>query len=286
MLEYLDSSFDLSDAESVSVLDEVSLWSAPFGMMLLDHISIKPRMTVLDIGFGTGFPLIELAQRLGNSSIVYGIDPWQEAIDRAKCKRDKYNVQNIRLIEGNAEGISFADNTFDLIVSNVGINNFENPGAVLKECFRVCKTGGQIALTTNPVGHMREFYEVYETTLHKLQLSQYLPDLAKQRDHRLSLEAIGQLLQRAGFRLTSTHQRKFMMRFVDGAAFFNHALIRVGFIEGWKKIIPQQEQVKVFTTLEKTLNNIAHQEGEFHVTVPCLYIEATKMKSSKSYYKN
>ena len=45
-------------------------------------------MTVLDVGFGTGFPLLELAQRLGKSATIYGIDPWEAAHERTHLKMD------------------------------------------------------------------------------------------------------------------------------------------------------------------------------------------------------
>ena len=55
----------------LSAQDDLPLWSAPFGLMLLDHIHLKPKIEALDVGFGSGFPLLELAQRLGDSSTVF-----------------------------------------------------------------------------------------------------------------------------------------------------------------------------------------------------------------------
>lgn len=275
-MSYLENSFDLKDPRVISILDELPLWSAPFGLMLLDHITIKPNMTVLDVGFGVGFPLLELAQRLGNSCTIYGIDPWKEASARVEEKIRLLNIKNVHLIEGDAGAMDFPDNTFDLIVSNTGINNFVYPGQVLAECWRVAKTGSHIALTTNPVGHMREFYQAYEETLMALGLEQLLEAMSAQRDHRLSIKAIGNLLQGAGFRLTATHSQTVVMRFVDGTAFFNHSLIRMGFLEGWKNILPPQQVVPVFTALEERLNSIAHEMSELRMTIPVVYIEAEK----------
>ena len=68
----------INNPEVVSALDELSLWSAPFGLKLLDSVLYKKNMNVLDIGFGTGFPLTELAMRLGKTSRIYGVDPWNE----------------------------------------------------------------------------------------------------------------------------------------------------------------------------------------------------------------
>ncbi len=65
MKKYLSNDFDLR--EYVIVADECSIWSAPFGLKLLDYIDYKQNISALDIGFGTGFPLTEIALRLGDS---------------------------------------------------------------------------------------------------------------------------------------------------------------------------------------------------------------------------
>ena len=91
------SNFDLNDKDTVSIIDELPLWSAPFGLKLLDAIKLRPNITALDIGFGLGFPLLEVAQRLGNSSKVYGIDPWKAAIERTQTKINILGLTNIEL---------------------------------------------------------------------------------------------------------------------------------------------------------------------------------------------
>src|SRR3990172_10554394 len=94
MTKFRKFTFNLDDKDTVSVIDELPLWSAPFGLRLLDTIKLKPRINALDIGCGLGFPLIEVAQRLGTSSKIFGIDPWQRAIERAQLKIKKYDIEN------------------------------------------------------------------------------------------------------------------------------------------------------------------------------------------------
>jgi precorrin-6B methylase 2 len=60
--------------------DELPPWSAPFGQVILDRVPLRRGQTVLDIGAGTGFLTIELAQRGGNDSRVIAVDPWAEAM--------------------------------------------------------------------------------------------------------------------------------------------------------------------------------------------------------------
>jgi len=276
MTEYLNNRFNLDDPATVAVLDDLPLWSAPFGLMLLEHVKLKPRMTVLDIGFGSGFPLLELAQRLGDSSTVYGIDPWAAVHQRVKQKIKIFDIKNVKLVEGDAAAMDFEDNTFDLIVSNTGVNNFEDVPAVFRECYRVAKPGATIALTTNPKGHMVEFYEILKETIHQLDMDHLTDKLDAHIDHRHTSETIFNLLHESGFAVSAVLPRSFTMSFATGSAFLNHSLIRIGFMDAWKALFPAEELNRVFTTLEENLNAAAEEQMGFNVTIPICYIEGMR----------
>lgn len=118
--------FDPEDDDAVSALDELPLWAAPFGLLLLDLVRLRPGLAVLDVGFGTGFPILELAMRLGPSSSVHGLDAWPAAHRRTRFKLAQAGLGNVTLHEGAAEEMPFADRSFDVVVSNNGYNNVED----------------------------------------------------------------------------------------------------------------------------------------------------------------
>src|SRR5436190_15806042 len=127
--EYLSYKFE--DTPSfVATFDDLPLWSAPFGLFLLKHLELKKGITAIDVGSGAGFPLLELASRLGDSCKVYGVDPWKNANERTKQKILNYGMKNVEVLECSAEKVPLEDGSTDLIVSNLGINNFENPELV------------------------------------------------------------------------------------------------------------------------------------------------------------
>ncbi len=165
MTHYLKTEWDYNSKTLVEVFDELPLWSAPFGLKLLDGINYQRGMQVVDIGFGAGFPLIEIAMRLGKDSKVYGIDPWEAAIHRAEKKIDFYGVKNIEIIQGVAGNIPLNEHSIDLIVSNNGLNNVADLDEALSECSRIMKTGGQFIQTMNLNDTMVEFYSVMEKVL-------------------------------------------------------------------------------------------------------------------------
>ncbi len=270
MTEYLDSSIDFNDVRLVEAYDELPLWSASFGLMMLEHVPMREKMTVLDVGCGTGFPLLELAGRLGPSSRLYGIDPWRPALERARRKAVAYGLKNVEIIEGDAASMSFDGDFFDLIVSNLGINNFADPDTVLHECFRVLRPGGTIAITSNYSGHMQEFYDVFASTLRELELDELIPALRDHVAHRSDPQAIAARMEDAGFRVTDVETKNFRTRFASGSALFRHYFIRLGFLPAWRDIVPERDRVRVFQKLESAL------AGEVALTIPCVYIAALK----------
>lgn len=275
MTDYLNYRFP-DTPSSVNTFDELPLWSAPFGLLLLKYLELKPGITLLDIGSGAGFPLLELAGRLGRSSQCIGIDTWINANERARQKAFNYGLGNVKIIDGSAEVLPFEKDTVDLIVSNLGINNFSNPNKVFKECHRVLKTGGKLAITTNLNGHWQEFYRVFEETLVQIGRQDLVLKLKDHEEHRGSVSSISEMYTANGFTIARHFEDTFTMPFLDGTALLNHYFVKLGWLESWKEMIPAELQVSFFDKLEDNLNNFAIANKGLSLSVPMAYIEGQK----------
>jgi ubiquinone/menaquinone biosynthesis C-methylase UbiE len=273
--KYLSNDFDL--ARYADVADECSVWSAPFGLKLLEFIDYKPDISVLDIGFGTGFPLTEIALRLGESSTVFGIDPWTDAIVRAKKKIEYYRLSNIRILEGFAESIPLDDNSIDLIVSNNGINNVNDINQVLSECSRIIRSGGQFIQTMNLDKSMFEFYEELERVLSDLQMKKEI-ELMRQHiyNKRRPLDEMISIVKKHGFLIRSVEHDQFDYKFSNGTAMLNHYFIRLAFMDSWIRILPENKLEQVFDAVEKRLNEQSKKMGSFKLSIPFVLIDAVK----------
>jgi ubiquinone/menaquinone biosynthesis C-methylase UbiE len=280
MTDYLNHKNDFDSPDIASLVDELSFWSSRFGSMLFDQIEIRKSVNILDVGCATGFPLFELAHVFGDSSHVTGIDIWQHALDRARFKLKTYGLQNVTVIEADGAHQPFPDSEFDLITSNLGINNWADPLGVLNECFRVAKPDATILLTTNVVGHYKEFYEVFRNTLVEMNKSECVARLSAQEEHRGTRESHCAVLEKAGWVVVKIVENSFEMRFADGNALFNHSLTKLGFLDGWKSVVERMEQTKVFTRVEQKLDQIAQHDGELRMTVPMLCIEGINLPAS------
>jgi ubiquinone/menaquinone biosynthesis C-methylase UbiE len=278
MPDYLKTEYDLDDPSIVSIIDECSYWSAPFGMRLLDTVRYKKNLKALDVGFGLGFPLIELAMRLGSSSRIYGVDPWHAGMERARWKTEVAEIQNIELVRGIAEALPFEDSFFDLIVSNNGINNVQDLPKTLAECSRVAKNGAQFVFTFNLEESFIEFYDVYRNVLRTLGLQEYEKNIDAHISHkRPPLAKIKQAAQESGFRVLNVHTDRFDYRFADGTALLNHFFVKLAFLPSWKEIVPPEKAGEVFRSIEDFINRAADSGNGFSMRVPFATVDCEKI---------
>jgi arsenite methyltransferase len=275
MKKYLSNDFDIDGM--VDVLDELPLWSAPFGLKLLDYVNYRQNIAAVDIGFGTGFPLTELALRLGEGSTVYGIDPWGKAIARANKKIEQYRITNIKIIQGEAESIPLDDNSIDLITSNNGINNTGNREKVMAECSRISRKGGQFVQTMNLDKSMVEFYGELERVLSELRLVNEIELMHRHiAQKRPPVEGLLALMEQNGFVVKDVEYDHFNYRFSSGTAMLNHYFIRLAFMGSWIEILPHDRLHEIFDAVESGLNSQAQQAGGIKLGIPFVLINANK----------
>lgn len=235
-------------------------------------------MTVLDIGFGTGFPLIELGQRFGKASRVYGVDIWEEAIVRVREKIKILGLANIEILEEDAADISLDDGQLDLVTSNLGVNNFEEKEKVYAEIHRVLKPGGRLCITTNPTGTFGRLFEIFRSVMNELNLKEETEKLEASIRHRNSEQGIISEILPYGFGLVKSSQDTTNFRFADAEALMDHSLIRIGFREYWEQMIRPDSRQIFFERVLHEIDRAIDSEGEFSLTVPMIYLEFEKGK--------
>lgn len=108
---------------------------------------IMPGDKVLDLGSGSGMDLFIAAHKTGLKGHVIGIDMTPEQLFRSKELSIENNYTNVSFIEGFIEELPFADNEFDVVISNGVINLSPEKKKVFSEISRVLKKGGRMAIS-------------------------------------------------------------------------------------------------------------------------------------------
>jgi arsenite methyltransferase len=254
------------------IYDETSFWSGRFGALLFDHLEIRCGIRGLDVGCGTGFPLIELAHVHGTSSHFTGIDIWVDALERARLKIELHGLTNVDIIESDVASMPFPGAHFDLVISNIGINNFRDARTALQECRRVAKTDARLILTTNVHGHFGALYALLDAILNEFGLGPARDALRREEEHRLSVFTITNLLVDSGFSASRAFEKNFRICFADGSTMLRHSLVK-WFLDGWRQAVGAENEREVFNTLEARLNAAAERDGCVEMAVPMLYLE-------------
>jgi arsenite methyltransferase len=243
------------DPDFAAAIDELPLWSAPFGLALLEAVPLDPVAAVLDIGCGTGFPLLELAHRLGPRARLVGVDPWAAILARARAKCCAQGLGNVLLVRGVAERLPIGDGAVDLVVSNNGLNNAQDLRQALRECARVARRGGRLVFTMNLPETMRGFYDVLEEALASRGLEALRPAVtAHIAARRPPVDEVETAVSAAGFGIDARRFDRFALRFASAAALFSHWLIRVAFLEPWREIVPSADREGVFAEVARRLD--------------------------------
>lgn len=174
----------------------------------------NPPSHLLDIATGTGdFAIAALEV---NPAKITGIDISEGMLESGRKKIiEKKLSDRIELLYGDAENISFPDNTFDAAVVAFGVRNFEDLDKGLKQINRVLKPGSKFIVLefsnpqSFPIKQLYTFYFRYVLPVIGRMVSKdqaaysYLPESVKAfPDGKQFLERLGM----AGF--TETNQKQ------------------------------------------------------------------------------
>ncbi len=113
----------------------------------LEMLQIKKGETILEVGFGTGQCLIQIAERVGERGKTYGIDISSGMLQVAARKIDKAGLSDrVELYLGDALQMPYRSNKFDAVFLSFTLELFDTPEIpkVLDEIKRVLKPGGRL----------------------------------------------------------------------------------------------------------------------------------------------
>jgi demethylmenaquinone methyltransferase/2-methoxy-6-polyprenyl-1,4-benzoquinol methylase len=109
---------------------------------LVDALAPAPGARVLDVATGTGMVAAELLARHGDCTVV-GLDQSAEMLAGARARFA--GDRRVELIEGQAERLPFADESFEALTFTYLLRYVEDPAATLRELARVVKPGGRVS---------------------------------------------------------------------------------------------------------------------------------------------
>lgn len=113
----------------------------------IEYSKAKPGETCVDLGSGRGTDVLRLAEDVGKTGYVYGIDVSDGMLKKSQKNADKLNVTNVEFIKSVLEDIKISSNSVDLVISNCTINHADDKLKVWSEIERILKKGGRFVVS-------------------------------------------------------------------------------------------------------------------------------------------
>jgi len=100
---------------------------------------------ILEIGPGPGYIGLELLKKLSGAALT-GCEISPAMIKIAEKNAASYGV-DAKYVQGNAISMPFEDSSFDAVISNGSLHEWEDPKRVFNEIYRVLRQGGRYCVT-------------------------------------------------------------------------------------------------------------------------------------------
>jgi len=120
-------------------------WLGPSTDKMLNMAQVKEGYNILDIAAGAGEQSITAAEKVGPNGSVLATDLAPKILEYAKELASEKGINNIKTKEIDGENLTLSDNSFDTVISRVGLIFFPDQQKALKEMKRVLKPGGMVA---------------------------------------------------------------------------------------------------------------------------------------------
>jgi demethylmenaquinone methyltransferase/2-methoxy-6-polyprenyl-1,4-benzoquinol methylase len=131
---------------------------------MMDWLAPRPGQRLLDVAGGTGDISFRFLDRAGSGHATV-LDLTESMLVEGRKRAEAADLsESLSWVTGDAMGLPFPDNTFDVYTISFGIRNVTRPQEALNEAYRVLKPGGRLmVLEFNriPNDMMQKAYDLY-----------------------------------------------------------------------------------------------------------------------------
>jgi SAM-dependent methyltransferase len=212
-------------------LPKQDYWSTPFAEALLQHLDLFPGATILDIASGHGIPAFHLAEQVGPTGHVLGIDLSAGQVARARAVRGaklpwlRFECLDMRALPPHLP-------MFDRITGNLSVMFFRpNRVEVVRGLAERLKPGGQLVLTFPSLGTFDSLWRRVDQEMAVRGLLTERRRLEAYIAERPSAEEGRGWLDRVGLEGMVIAEYPLEVAAGPGREFLYHPLLRGGFLD-------------------------------------------------------
>ena len=113
----------------------------------INYAEPKTGEVCVDLGSGRGTDVLRMAESVGSTGFVYGIDISDGMLDKARRNAEKFGVTNVSFIRSELEKLELPDKMADLVISNCTLNHAADKQSVWNEIYRILKKDGRFVIS-------------------------------------------------------------------------------------------------------------------------------------------
>ena len=120
-------------------------WTDPVTMQMFELAGVTTGSHVLDVAAGDGSHSIKTAKLVGESGYVLATDMAENMVHFARESARRAGLTQVEARVMDGENLQVGDQSFDVVICQLGLMLFANPLKGLTEAYRVLKPGGRYA---------------------------------------------------------------------------------------------------------------------------------------------
>ena len=124
--------------------DTIAQMFAPLTEAMIERAGIHEGQSVLDVAGGAGEPSLTIAERVGPNGSVTCTDAIAEMVEAARNEASRRGLKNVQFQQCRADSLPFPENSFDVVVSRLGVMFFRDAVGSMREMLRVVRPGGSL----------------------------------------------------------------------------------------------------------------------------------------------
>jgi ubiquinone/menaquinone biosynthesis C-methylase UbiE len=113
---------------------------------LREVLAPRPGERVLEVGPGTGYYSLSVAEWIGPDGVLDVFDLQQEMLDHTMRRAGERGVANLEAMRGDARRLPYLEGTFDAAFLAAVLGEIPDQEAALRELARVLKPGGRLVV--------------------------------------------------------------------------------------------------------------------------------------------
>jgi len=121
-------------------------------------LRLLPPMVIADLGSGDGSLSLLLAQ---SASRVFAVDSSSRMLEVGREQALRYNIQNVKFLQGDMEELPLGDATVDLAFFSQSLHHAAHPASAVREALRILRPGGRIVVLDLIKHRLEEAREMY-----------------------------------------------------------------------------------------------------------------------------